>query len=69
MFAGVPVRHGDRMAPRLQRLSVLRPVGAERPAAVGGVALRRGRHGQLVRQGGVRQTPSLLITHLCLLAK
>lgn len=43
------------MAPPVQRLPVLRPVGAEWPAAVGGVALRGGRHGQLVRQDGVRR--------------
>lgn len=44
------------MAPHLQHLSVLRPLGAERPAAVSRVALRGGRHGQLVRQDGVRVT-------------
>lgn len=55
-FAGVHVRHPHRMAPHLQRLCVLHPVGGERPAAVGGLALRRGRHGQLVRQAGVRET-------------
>lgn len=53
VFAGVCVWHADRMAPHLQRLSVLRPVGAERAAAVGRVAVRGGRHGQLVRQDGV----------------
>lgn len=52
-LAGVCLRHPDRMAPHLQRLLVLRPVGAERPAAVGRLALRGGRHGQLVRQSGV----------------
>ena len=55
MFAGVCVRHSHRMAQDLQRLPVLWPVGAERPAAVGRLALRGGRHGQLVRQGRVRQ--------------
>lgn len=52
--AGVCVWHSDRMAPHLQHLPVQQPVGAERPAAVGRLALRGGRHGQLVREGGVR---------------
>lgn len=38
------------MAAPVQRLPVLQPVGAERPAAVGRVALRGGRHGKLVRK-------------------
>lgn len=42
------------MAPHLQHLPVQQPVGAERPAAVGRLALRGGCHGQLVREGGVR---------------
>lgn len=41
------------MAPPLQHLPVLQPVGAERPAAVSSLALRSSRHGQLVRQDGV----------------
>lgn len=45
------------MAADLQRLPVLCPVGAQRPAAVSGVALRGGRHGQLVRQDGVSGVP------------
>lgn len=55
-FVGICVRHAHGMAPHLQHLSVLRPVGAERPAAVGRLALRGGRHGQLVRQDGVSVT-------------
>lgn len=58
VLAGVCVRHGDGVAPPLQRLPVLRPVGAERPAAVGRLALRGGRHGQLVRQDGVSEAAS-----------
>lgn len=38
------------MAPLLQHLPVLQPVGAERPVAVSRVALRGGRHGKLVRK-------------------
>lgn len=38
------------MAARVQRLPVLQLVGAERPAAVGRVALCGGRHGELVRK-------------------
>lgn len=53
VFAGVRVWHSDRMAPHLQHLPVLRPVGAERPAAVRRLALRGGRHGPLVWQDGV----------------
>lgn len=54
VLPGVCVRHSDRMAPHLQRVSVLRFVGAERPAAVRRLALRGRRHGPLVRQNGVR---------------
>lgn len=46
------------MAPGVQRVPVLRPVGGERAAAVGRLALCGGRHGQLVRQDGVRDTSS-----------
>lgn len=41
------------MAPPVQRLPILQPVGAEWPAAVSSVALCGGRHGQLVRQDRV----------------
>lgn len=41
------------MAPPVQCLPILQSVGAEWPAAVGGVALCGGCHGQLVRQGRV----------------
>ena len=54
VFAGVCVWHSDRMAPHLQHLPVLWPVGPERAAAVGRLAVCGGRHGQLVRQDGVR---------------
>lgn len=47
------------MAPHLQHLSVLCPVGAERPTAVSGLALRGGRHGQLVWQDRVGDLCSL----------
>lgn len=59
--AGVCLWHSDRMAPHLQHLPVRRPVGAERPAAVGCVALRGGRHGKLVRQGRVCHVSVCLI--------
>lgn len=55
VLAGVCVWHRDGVAPHLQHLPVLRPVGAERPAAVSRLALRGGRHGQLVRQDGVSE--------------
>lgn len=48
--AGVCLRHRDRMAPLLQHLPVLQPVGAERPVAVSRVALCGGCHGKLVRK-------------------
>lgn len=48
------------MAPHLQHLPVLCPLGAERPAAVCRMALRGDSHGQLVRQDGVS------VTFLCL---
>lgn len=41
------------MAPPVQLLRVLWSLGPKWPAAVGGVALRGGRHGQLVRQDWV----------------
>lgn len=72
VLAGVCLWHGDGVAPHLQHLPVLRPVGAERPAAVSRLALRGGRHGQLVRQGGVSEVTShptavqLLVFCLCL---
>lgn len=49
-LAGVCLWHRDRMAPPLQHLPVLRPVGAERPVAVSRVALCGGCHGKLVRK-------------------
>lgn len=53
-LAGVCLRHRDRMAPLLQHLPVLQPVGAERPVAVSRVALCGGCHGELVRKVWVR---------------
>lgn len=50
LLTGVCLRHRNRMAPLLQRLPVLQPVGAERPVAVSRVALCGGCHGKLVRK-------------------
>lgn len=48
------------MAPHLQHLSVLFPVGAEWPTAISCLALRGGRHGQLVWEDRVGDLSSFI---------